>query len=232
MNNPGSNDGVTRRFALELGQEVRLPLASLRTGTDLLAELAREAEIPAEWSRVLRMVQRGSDRLTDVADNLFALVDLIDIKTGRRRSASTPIRVGNLVEEAVLRHSRRTESLSGRIVDRTADEWWECEPTHMERAVYLVIGVALSRSNSGRQVVVNSVSSPNGSSVVIQDGGPPMEDSRWPGLTDISLPEGEGGEGHALALTVARMSAEAHDGSLGFRNMSDGVAWRITLPKR
>ena len=74
--------GATRRFALELGHEIRLPLASLRTGTDLLAELSRETDLPDDWSRVLRMVQRGSDRLGDVADNLFALVDLIDVLTG------------------------------------------------------------------------------------------------------------------------------------------------------
>jgi signal transduction histidine kinase len=232
MDNPGSHVGVTRRFALELGHEVRLPLASLKTGTDLLAELAREAEIPTEWSRVLRMVQRGSDRISDVADNLFALVDLIDVRNGQRRSISTPIRVSNLVDEAVLRHQRRTESLSGRIIDRTGDEWWECEPTHMARAVYLVVGVALSRSNSGRQVVVTSAAGDTGNSVVILDGGPAIEQSRWPALTEISLPDGEGGEGHALALTVAKMAAEVHGGSMGFENTPGGVAWRLTLPVR
>jgi signal transduction histidine kinase len=220
---------VRRELVAQMSQDLRLPLATLRTMTqDLETGLADDP-----W-RNLQQILAQTDRLSALVDDLS---ETSEVTEGVWQLVRHRVPLPELVDQAVIavsqvaaeRNVRLSAAASGRLpVD--------VDPGALSRAVSNLLVSAIRSSPAGATVAVLAGRAPDGWGLVaVEDRCGGVRDADLPRLFDLGWQADDasaphGGPGVSLGLAIARGIVEAHGGTLTVRNVAGGCRFEVRVP--
>ena len=217
-----------RRFIADASHELRNPLAVVRTNIDVV--LADPHASNDDLRQVVTVVQRATDRMRRLVDDLLALARLEAPSTLTER-VDLPVLVTEAAEELRAVAAARDVSIVVAAGEATATGDREA----LKRALVNLIDNALGFGPAGSQVVVGSGHSDPWAWVAVADEGPgipPEHHERvferfW--RADKSRSRALGGSG--LGLAIVRQIAEGHGGAVRVYSTSGaGATFVVWLP--
>lgn len=224
-----------RRFIHEASHELRNPLAAIRT----TVEVARAADDADEARRALEVVDRSSERMVTLVDDL-----LVYARQGRLQHRVAPVELRVVAEEVGADLAAAATRLGVRL---------SVEPPEVESPVVQGDRRALARALAN--LVVNALRhAPGGSTVridagadaarawlAVRDEGPGIapEDQERIFQRFVRLGPGEGAAGDVpsaarsgLGLTIVRQVAEAHGGGVEVSSrLGHGATFTLWVPR-
>jgi signal transduction histidine kinase len=221
--------GAQRQFLADASHELRNPLAIIRTNLDVA--LADPDADPEELRQSLVVIQRASDRMSHLVDDLLALA------RGQALAVlSEPVDLGAAVadasDELFLPAKRRDITLDRTIVPGVVVSG---DYDALKRAVSNLLENAVRYAPPGSRVRLAVGSERSRAWVSVSDEGPGIapEDQRrvfdrfW--RADKSRSRAEGGTG--LGLAIVRQIVNSHGGEVQLQSkVGVGSTFTIWLP--
>jgi signal transduction histidine kinase len=221
--------GAQRQFLADASHELRNPLAIIRTNLDVA--LADPDADPEELRQSLVVIQRASDRMSHLVDDLLALA------RGQALAVlSEPVDLGAAVadasDELFLPAKRRDITLDRTIVPGVVVSG---DYDALKRAVSNLLENAVRYAPPGSRVRLAVGSERSRAWVSVSDEGPGIapEDQRrvfdrfW--RADKGRSRAEGGTG--LGLAIVRQIANSHGGEVQLQSrVGVGSTFTIWLP--
>ncbi|WP_320414943.1 sensor histidine kinase [Kocuria sp. cx-116] len=223
-------------FVSTTNHELRTPLTSISGYVEMLQD-GDFGTITPEQDRVLNVVQRNTNRLQVLIEDLLLINKLDQEQDGRSRHyreldlADCASRVmTNLVPQAARGHVTLTEELAGT---------WPAlgDRDRLERAITNVVGNAVKFTPPGGTVTLSLSRTPdgNGARLTCEDTGMgiPAQDidllftsfTRASNAADQQIP------GTGLGLVIVRTIVEQHGGTVGLRSIEgEGTTVIMDLP--
>jgi signal transduction histidine kinase len=183
-----------RRFLADTSHDLRTPLAVIRSNVDVVAD--DEQATLADWQEVGGIVQRTTEKMSEMIDGLLATARL---QTGKAQAVA--MNLGDLV-------TAKSAELAKPLAEKGVTLVTEISPA-------LVEGVVVSLDRALTNLIDNAivVSEPGS---VIRIGAGTDRGWAWMAVTDQGpgLPEEPEGGRIGLGLSIVEQIAEAHEGAL------------------
>jgi two-component system, OmpR family, sensor histidine kinase MprB len=202
-----------RQLIADASHELRTPVTSLRTNLEILQA---NPDLPPERRAAL------IDRAEAQSRELTALMnDVIQLARWRRpASEREPVRLDELVEEALARASRHAPA---QRFDADLDETTvSAAPAQLARAVNNLLDNAARWNAPGAPIELTL----RDGELTVRDHGPGFDAAELDHVFDRFF-RGAGARGRSgsgLGLAIARQVAEAHGGTIEARNAPGGGA--------
>lgn len=218
-----------REFIHEASHELRNPLAVIRTNLDVT--LADPGADEADLRHTLEVVQRSSERMTRLVDDL-----LVYARKGSLSLERETIDAAEILHELADEFRAPAEAKGIAILDQTPGALWvDGDRNALRQAVANLLANAIRIAPSGSAVRLRGAAEPPWVWLSVEDEGPgiPVEDHErvfqrfWRGDPREGRSEGRSG----LGLTIVRQVAEAHGGEVKLSSEpGHGAAFVIWLP--
>lgn len=221
------------RFLALLAHELRNPLASIRSGVDVLGALGG---LEPRAERVREIIDRQVRHMTRLIDDLL---DVERIGSGKLALRMEPFDLRTLVARAVDDHRVVLEAQGLRIDLRLPEVPVPVvgDPTRLAQAISNLLHNAGKFSRGGGTVTVSADMPDDRSAVVsVRDEGIGIEPERLEQIFDAFHQGGTAADGRSgglgLGLTLARALVELHGGRLEAesRGAGHGATFRLRLP--
>lgn len=215
-----------RSFTRGAAHELKTPLAVLRTH----AEALREDIDPQKREQYLDIILEESDRMAQLVGSLLELSRLEAGAELRRE----PINLAALVREVWSHLSLSLEQKHLTLSLELEDYMVEGDRERLRELTVNLASNALRHCTPGGRICVTLKAEEPGMRLTIQNDGPPISPEDLPHLFepfyrgDRSRSRESGGTG--LGLAIVRAAAQAHGGSCGVENRSDGPLFWVVLP--
>jgi signal transduction histidine kinase len=198
-----------RRFLADTSHDLRTPLAVIRSNVEVVAD--DETATVADWQEVGGIVQRNTEKMSEMIDGLLATARL---QTGKAQAVTLSLEDLVAAKGAELAKPLAEKGIS-LVVDTSAA---------------VVEGVAVSLDRAFTNLLDNAiVVSPPGAEVRIGSG---MDGEwAWMAVADQGpgLPEEPEGGRIGLGLSIVEQIAEAHEGALVSAPGPDGKGTTMTI---
>jgi signal transduction histidine kinase len=221
--------GAQRQFLADASHELRNPLAIIRTNLDVA--LADPDADPEELRQSLVVIQRASDRMSHLVDDLLALARGQALEV-RSETVDLGAAVADASDELFLSAKRRDITLDRTIVPGVVVSG---DYDALKRAVSNLLENAVRYAPPGSRVRLAVGSERSRAWVSVSDEGPGLapEDQRrvfdrfW--RADKGRSRAEGGTG--LGLAIVRQIANSHGGEVQLQSrVGVGSTFTIWLP--
>lgn len=226
-------DAVKAEFLSAISHELRSPLTSIVSFTQLLSEgLGRDST--AEQAEFLEIIGRNAKRLLRLVGDLL-LLDRID--STQPSSDLEPVDLPSIVADAVLALAPQAEERSVTLETRTtAGPSLVGDPGRLGQLLDNLLSNAVKFTPSGGRVTVRAEPISGGWLLEIADSGigiPTAEQAmlfsrffRASNARSGSVP------GSGLGLSVAKAIVELHHGTISVSSEQDvGTTFTVTLPR-
>jgi signal transduction histidine kinase len=218
-----------REFIHEASHELRNPLAVIRTNLDVtLADPDADEE---ELRHTLEVVQRSSERMTRLVDDL-----LVYARKGSLSLERETLDAGDLVHELADEFRAPAAAKDITVADQRVDGLWvDGDRNALRQALANLLANAIRISPAGTTVRVRGGAEAPWVWLAVEDEGPGIaaEDHErvfqrfWRGDPREGRAEGRSG----LGLTIVRQVAESHGGEVKLvSEPGHGAAFAIWLP--
>lgn len=211
-----------------LAHELRNPLAPLRTGLKLL----RLGPAPEIVSRTHETMERQISNLTRLVDDLLDVSRITQRKIALKKQ---PVELRELVRQAVeaAQPAAREKALLLQLSLPQEPIPIEADPVRLEQMIGNVLNNAskFTPANGSIRVVVQTRR--DQASIHVTDTGVGIASDHLPRVFDLfaqaprALDRGEGGLG--IGLTVVKLLAELHGGSVGIASEGPGKGTAVTI---
>ena len=216
-----------RRFLADASHELRTPLTILKSELELAL---RRPRAPDELEEVLRTALEETDRLAHLADDLLVVA--------RADHGALPMRLSPSPAEEILRgvaerFDERARQAGRRIVTR-APEGLEvvCDPIRVGQALANLVDNALHHGDG--VITIAALETKGRVEFHVCDSGRGFSPSFLSRAFERFSrgDEGRSGTGSGLGLAIVEAIAQAHGGSAGAENRTDGGSdvW-LAVPK-
>jgi signal transduction histidine kinase len=221
--------GAQRQFLADASHELRNPLAIIRTNLDVA--LADPDADPEELRQSLVVIQRASDRMSHLVDDLLALARGQALEV-RSELVDLGAAVADASDELFLSAKRRDITLDRTIVPGVVVSG---DYDALKRAVSNLLENAVRYAPPGSRVRLAVGSERSRAWVSVSDEGPGLapEDQRrvfdrfW--RADKGRSRAEGGTG--LGLAIVRQIVNSHGGEVQLQSkVGVGATFTIWLP--
>ena len=218
-------------FAADVSHEFKNPLASIRTATEMLAEV----EEPAQRKRFLRMVEQEIARMESLLSGVREIT-MIDsqLSSEARERVDVAALLTRIVEGLQLREGERVKFVLNVPAHRCLVEAAE---DRLLQVFVNVIENAISFSPPGATVAVSVADSGRRIIVTITDQGPGIPESNLPRVFDRFFshrpdsPRSRRSSHTGLGLAIVKAIVEGYGGSISAGNDPEGGARiEIRLP--
>ncbi len=217
-------------FASDVSHEFKNPLASIRSATEMLAEV----EDPADRERLLAVAQREVARMERL---LSGVREITEIDAHLEAEAARPVDLGALLSE-VAEGFRLRGGRDVRIDLRVPAEpvVVRASPERLGQVFENLLDNAVGFSPAGSAVTLRVERQDGVAAVAVADRGPGIPEEHLDRIFDrfFSYRPGEprARNGHTgLGLAIARAITEGYGGTIAARNRQDGGAvFEIRLP--
>ena len=215
-----------RAFTRGAAHELKTPLAVLRTH----AEALREDIDPQKREQYLDIILEESDRMAQLVGSLLELSRLEAGAKLRRE----PINLAALVREVWSPLSLSLKQTNLTLSLELEDYMVEGDRERLREVTENLASNALRHCAPGGRICVTLKAEEAGVRLTVQNDGPPISPEDLPHLFepfyrgDRSRSRESGGTG--LGLAIVRAAAQAHGGSCGVENRSDGPLFWVVLP--
>ncbi len=215
-----------RSFTRGAAHELKTPLAVLRTH----AEALREDIDPQKRKQYLDIILEESDRMAHLVGSLL---ELSRLEAGAELHRE-PINLAALVREVWEPLSLPLEQKHLTLSLELEDYMVEGDRERLRELADNLASNALRHCTPGGRVRVTLKAEETGVRLTVQNGGPSIPPEDLPHLFepfyrgDKARSRESGGTG--LGLAIVRAAAQAHGGSCGVENCSDGPLFWVLLP--
>jgi signal transduction histidine kinase len=217
-----------KRFIADASHELRNPLAVMRTNIDVV--LADPRASNDDLRQVVSVVQRATDRMRRLVDDLLALARL-EAPNALREPVDLSVLVTEAAEE--LRAVAAARDISIVVAARKATATGDKEA--LKRALANLVDNALGFGRGGSHIVVASGRSDPWVWLAVADEGPGVDPEHHERVferfwrADKSRSRALGGSG--LGLAIVRQIAEGHGGAVRvYSSPGEGATFVVWLP--
>jgi two-component system, OmpR family, sensor histidine kinase ChvG len=215
-------------FASDVSHELRNPLASIRSATEIALATKDAAERRAMLSMVMADVSRMERLLTGVRE-----ISRIDGGAAEETEGPAEVRelAGRVVEAARLRANGK--AVRYRVEGAAASVW--APPGRVQQVLENLLDNAASFSPPGGTILVSVVRAERSIVIRVCDEGPGIPPEHVERIFDrfFSFRPGEEKGAHAgLGLAIVKAIAESHGGGVRVQNLPDGGAcFEVSFPE-
>ncbi len=223
-------------FVANVSHELRTPLTAIRGYAETLQSGALHD--PNRAAEFVAVIQRHSERLTRLIDDLLTLSDL---ELGRTELRARPLAVEDVVRASVemLRQKAEERGVDVRTEIASGLPQVLADRDRLEQVLINLIDNGIKYSGSGSEVCVIAAPSGNGGQpaveIAVRDNGVGIPEKDIPRLTerfyrvDRARSRELGGTG--LGLAIVKHIVQAHGGSLAIESaLGRGTTVRVVLP--
>jgi two-component system sensor histidine kinase BaeS len=221
-----------REFVADVSHELRMPIAALRTFT----ELQRDGELEEEQRT--EFLDRSTEQINRLEWMSTNLLDLSRIDSG---IFPMDVRSGDLrdpVRSAVEAHAEIAEQRGVSLASRvpTSPVMLRFDSERILQLLSNLIGNALKFTPRGGEVIVELIDDRDHAVLEVRDSGPGIPESELPHVFDRFFRGTNVGEarasGSGLGLAIARSIVEMHGGAISVASaVGSGTTFTITLPR-
>jgi two-component system OmpR family sensor kinase len=222
-----SSERKLRRFVADASHELRTPLAAIRAYAELFGRGASQR--PADLERSMRGINRESERMSVLVDDLLLLARLDDGRPLERVRVDLDEVVGEAVETAQAVEPGRPLELHAEPAVVVGDR------VRLRQIVDNLLANVRAHTPSGTPVTVSLVRRDGFAEIEVTDAGPGLDEAHLAHVferfyrADPSRARASGGVG--LGLSIVAAVAEAHGGSVSARSRpGKGATFAIVLP--
>ncbi len=228
-------DQVKSRFISVAAHELRNPLASILGYLEIMQE--DEATLTLDQQQCLSVIQRSSQRLLSITNNLL---DLTTIESGRIELDLQRINLLTLVEHAATElQPRITAKKQTLVLDSVAElPMVLCDETRSLQILVNLLGNAVKYTMEQGTITVRLSLTEDAEfiQVAVQDTGigiaPEDQDKIFRSFFRASNVHLSGESGTGLGLNVAQSLAELQGGQLWFESkLQEGSTFYVTFPR-
>jgi two-component system OmpR family sensor kinase len=216
-----------RRFVADASHELRTPLAAVRAYAELFERGA--ATRPTDLERSMKGINRESERMTVLVDDLLLLARLDDGRPLERLPVDLEEVVGEAVETAHAVEPERAIELQAEPTVVVGDR------VRLRQIVDNLLANVRAHTPPGAPVAVTLTRRNGTAEIAVRDSGPGLDEEQLAHVferfyrVDGSRARASGGVGLGLAIVAA--VAEAHGGSVSASSEPGaGSTFRIVLP--
>ncbi len=223
-------DRMKDSFLATVSHELRTPLSSIRGYLEILLDDDFDAETSR---RFLSVMQRNSDRLLRLIDDLLLVARLSD---DRMRLDLAELDLAELAHQVTSACRPVAEHRQVKLTDRTASPVRALgDAKRLAQALNHLVVNAVKFTEPGGEIVISTTDADE-PELVIVDTGLGISPSDLPHLFDrffrSSAAETMATQGPGLGLAIVRSIIDAHHGSIHVTSEPGiGTTVRLTLPK-
>jgi signal transduction histidine kinase len=220
-----------RELIAWVSHDLRTPLAGVRAMVEALNDGV--VDDPDTVHRYLEAIQRETDRLAGLVDDLF---ELSRIEADALRLSPEPIAVAELVSDALVSSqavaAQRGVALRGR--DGGMPDLASVSIPEMNRVLRNLVDNAIRHTPAGGTVTVEVVGRPAAVEVAVSDECGGIADDDLDRVFELAYradPARSAGGGGGLGLAIAKGIVEAHHGTITVTNQDLGCRFVVELPR-
>lgn len=223
-------DRLKSEFIATASHELRTPLTSVQMGVHLLLEQAAGAITPKQ-QEVLQACREDCERLERLMRDLL---DLSRIEAGKHQPQLLPVRVADLVAEA-LELLRPQLEAKGLVCTRAVPEGLPlvlADRAQVERVVTNLVGNAIRHTDRGGHIQVGAARQPRYVTVSVRDTGRGIPAEYLPHIFEkfVRVPDAPSGDA-GLGLAISKRIVEAHGGKIVVQSeVGRGTTFTFSLP--
>ncbi len=216
-------------FASDVSHELKNPLASIRSATELLADV----EDPADRDRFLALVQREVARMERL---LTAVREIGEIDARMETEAPERVDLDALLQEVVEGFRRRADNPEIRLVSPGGPILVRAGTERLQQVFENLLDNARGFSPAGGTVTVTLAAWNGTAAVRIDDQGPGIPDSHRDRIFDRFFTyrpdEPNARDGHTgLGLAIVKTIVEGYGGTVTAANRPEGgTRFEVRLP--
>jgi len=226
-------EAVRREFVANVSHELRTPLSVIKGYVETLADGHREIPIE-DRERFLRTIQRHTERLNSLLEDLLTLSRLESVNPGLKRE---PLDLAALLAEILDDYRARPTAGSHRL-EATFDQALgpvPADPLKITQAVENLLDNALKYTPAGSTIEVGLQSRDGEAEVSVRDNGPGIPADDLPHIFErfYRVEKGRSREkgGTGLGLSIVKHIVQLHGGRVWVESkVGQGSDFRFSLP--
>lgn len=228
-------EGIRKDFVANVSHELRTPLSIIKGYIETLVDSHRSMPLE-DRDHFLRTIQKHTERLNSLLEDLLTLSRLESINPGLRReslpladllqSVVNDIRGRSIASEHLL--SLTVESDLGSVL---------IDPLKISQVCENLLDNALKYTPRGSSIAVNARLSAGEITITVRDNGPGIPEADLPHIferfyrVDKGRSRDKGGTG--LGLSIVKHIVQLHGGRVWVESeIGQGTAFHFTLPQR
>jgi len=217
-------------FLGNVSHELKTPLTIIK---GFVITLQGTPGIPDDWSHSLEIVDRETDRLTRLVNDMLELTRL---RSGRVLLRVSPVDLkellGTVVSQMEVRAREAGIDLSLQCADGILPV--SADSDRLKEVMLNLIDNAIKYSAAGGRVMVNAGALPGGVEIWVRDNGPGIPEEEIPFLFERffrGTVRGNKIEGTGLGLAIVKEIVEAHGGKISVEStLGEGTRVKVSLP--
>jgi two-component system phosphate regulon sensor histidine kinase PhoR len=223
-------EGMRRTFVADVSHELRTPIASIAAAAETLAG---ESADPAETKQLLDMIQRQSDRMRELIDDLM---DLAQIESGAVELRKEEISLSDLLREVARDLSAAAANRSIRlVVDANGDVPVEADRRRLSQVVRNLLDNAIKFSREGGSVRLYAGRDGGEAYLAVVDEGPGIpraeQEKIFQRFYQVDRSRSKARPGTGLGLAIVKHLVQLHGGRVEVESeMGRGSTFRVCLP--
>ncbi|HRE81558.1 MAG TPA: ATP-binding protein [Opitutaceae bacterium] len=226
---------VRKEFVANVSHELRTPLSVIKGYVETLVDGDTEI-LPADRERFLRTIQRHTERLNSLLEDLLMLSRLESINPGLKRE---PVIFRDLVENAMT-DARSRPSAAAHHLESSVDpeiDRVSLDPLKVSQVFDNLLDNAVKYTPKGSRLTVSAQLKGRDVEVCVRDNGPGIPAEDLPHIferfyrVDKGRSRDKGGTG--LGLSIVKHIIQLHGGRVWAESrLGQGSAFYFTLPVR
>ncbi|MDX2185682.1 MAG: ATP-binding protein [Opitutaceae bacterium] len=228
-------EGIRKEFVANVSHELRTPLAIIKGYTETLVDGHREMTID-DRDRFLRTIQRHSERLNSLLEDLLILSRLESINPGLRRESTL---LQNLIL-TIVEDYRARPSASNHTIAVELDEGigeMMLDPLKITQVFENLLDNALKYTPRGSRIAIRAKAVPGEVEVSVADNGTGIPANDLPHIFErfYRVDKGRSREtgGTGLGLSIVKHIIQLHGGRVSVDStLGKGTTFILTLPLR
>jgi two-component system phosphate regulon sensor histidine kinase PhoR len=228
-------EGVRKDFVANVSHELRTPLSIIKGYIETLVDSHRSMPLE-DRDHFLRTIQKHTERLNSLLEDLLTLSRLESINPGLRRES---IQLSNLlhgVVDDIRGRSIASEHVLSLMVDPAIGPVL-VDPLKISQVCENLLDNALKYTPRGSSIDVNARLVAGEIAVCVRDNGPGIPEADLPHIferfyrVDKGRARDKGGTG--LGLSIVKHIVQLHGGRVWVESeLGKGTAFHFTLPQR
>jgi len=215
-------------FLADAAHELRTPVAVIRARAE---QALREQGEDGPAGEALLAIERAAERASGtIAD----MLELARLDARRARFEREPLRLDLLLEQVVEEHVERAAGAGAELrLETTGEVVVEADERLLGRAVANLVENAIRYGAVGGRIEVGLAVQGEQAVVEVRDHGPGVPPAQHAAVFDRFHRASGAPGGSGLGLPIARLVAEAHDGTLELLPPDEadpGARFRLGLP--
>lgn len=215
-----------------VSHDLRDPLNTVRLSIGLMLDILPQGELREFELRQLAIIRRAAERMEKLIQDLL---DVTRIEAGRLSIEPQPVRVGQVLSDAVEAFRPRAQAAA---LELTTEAAGESEKLYADRDRLLqvfsnLIGNAMKFTPEGGSISVRAYPQEDGFRFEVADTGPGIPPEHLPHLFDRFWQANNAARsGAGLGLAICKGIVEAHGGTLWVESTpGEGSTFSFILPK-